>query len=106
MHSDHKIFIQAIQDRKKVIIQHRNDDDRDAQTKVYRPLFYIPASSQKVGSQYYCWEGVSGPKGNIVKIQTEQIIRIGPTQESFEPAGFKLVNDEKLETRDSQLSNP
>lgn len=102
MHRDHKIFIQAIQDMKKVIIQHRNDDSHDTYTKVCRPLFYIPASSQDGSSQYYLWEGVSGPKGSIVKIKTEQIIRIGPTQESFGPAGFKLVNEEELPMRDSQ----
>jgi hypothetical protein len=101
MHSDHKIFIQAIQDMKKVIIQHRNDDGHDTYTKVCRPLFYIPANSQDGSSQYYFWEGVSGPKGSIVKIKTEQIIRIGPTQESFGPDGFKLVSNEEPSKKDS-----
>jgi hypothetical protein len=105
MHSDHKIFIQAIQDMKKVIIQHRNDDGHETCTKICLPLFYIPAGGQDSSSQYYFWEGVSGPKGNIVKVKTEQIIRIGPTQESFGPAAFKLVNDENLPYPSNLLEN-
>ena len=103
MHRDHKIFIQAIQDMKKVIIQHRNDNGHETCTKICRPLFYIPASSQDGSSQYYFWEGVSGPKGSIVKIKTEQIVHIGPTQESFEPTGFSLMSDEELPQKDSRF---
>lgn len=102
MHRDHKIFIQAIQDRKKVIIQHRNDDGHETSTKICRPLFYIPANSQDGSSQYYFWEGVSGPKGSILKLETEQIMRIGPTQKSFGPTGFSLMRDEELPQKDSQ----
>ena len=102
MHRDHKIFIKAIQDKKKVIIQHRNKQGHDIRTKVYRPLFYIPANNRDSSSQYYFWEGVSGPKGSIVKLEPEKIMRIGPTQESFESTGFRLTNDDELPDKDSR----
>lgn len=103
MHSDHQIFIQAIQNKKKVIIKHRNKEGCEVHTKVYRPLFYMPASSESNCAIYYIWDGEIGGKGNILRFSTEQIIRIGQTQESFEPTGFNLVSGDKMSIEDSQL---
>ena len=102
MHSDHKIFIQAIEDKKKVIIQHRNDDGHETYTKICRPLFYIPANGKTGSAHYYFWGDEREEKGNVFRIATEQIIHIGATQESFDSAGFTLVSDEELSRRDSK----
>jgi hypothetical protein len=105
MHRDHKIFIQAIKDKKKVLIKHLNDAGRNIRTKVYRPLFYIPDSSQDGCAHYYFWDGEKGEKGNIFWVTPTQIVSIKPTQEPFDPAGFTLVSDEELPRRDSQSSD-
>jgi hypothetical protein len=102
MHCDHKIFIQAIKNKKKVLVQHRDDTGRDTCTKVCRPLFYIPANDQTGCAHYYFWDGEKNERGNIIRIATEQIVHIGLTQEPFESAGFTLVNDEEISQRDSQ----
>jgi hypothetical protein len=102
MHRDHKIFIQAIKDKKKVIIEQLNDSDREKRTKVCRPLFYIPASSQDGCAHYYFWDGERGEKGNIFWVTPAQIVSIEPTQQSFDPSGFTLMSDEELPRRDSQ----
>jgi hypothetical protein len=93
MHRGHSIFIQAIKDKKKVLIEHRNDTGHDTRTKVCCPLFYIPANSQDDCANYYFWDGERGEKGKIFWAAPEQIVRMGPTQESFDPAGFALESD-------------
>jgi hypothetical protein len=95
MHRDHKIFIQAIKDKKKVLIKHRNDTGHDTRTKVCRPLFYIPPNSQDSCDHYYLWDGESNERGNIFWITPAQIVSIEPTQESFDLAGFTLVSSEE-----------
>ena len=102
MHKDHKIFIQAIKDRKKVLIKHRTDEDRNTRTRVCRPLFYIPASSQSGCTYYYFWGDEKEEKGNILRIAAEHVAHIGPTQESFDSAGFTLVSEEELSRKDSR----
>jgi hypothetical protein len=105
MHSDHSIFIQAIKDKKKVLIEHRNDTGHDTRTKVCRPLFYIPANGQDGCAQYYFWEGDRGGKGDILRVTPAQIVSIEPTQESFDPSGFTLMSNEELPLKDSQSSD-
>jgi len=95
MHQDHKIFIQAIKDKKKVLVQHHDDTGKSTHTKVYRPLFYIPKNGHTGSAHYYFWDGGKGKEGNIFRVVAEQIVRIGQTQESFEPTGFTLVDEKK-----------
>jgi hypothetical protein len=104
MHRDHKIFIQAIKDRKKVLIKHRNDAGRDIRTKVYRPLFYIPDSNQNGCDHYYLWDGESNERGNIFWVTPAQIVSIELTQESFDPAGFVLASSEGIPPENAQSS--
>lgn len=96
MHRDHKIFIQAIKNRKKILIKHRSENGRDASTKVCCPLFYIPADDKSSSGHYYVWEDEKGLKGNVVSVKTEHIVHIGQTQESFDPVGLTLVGDEDI----------
>ena len=105
MHRDHKIFIQAIKDKKKVIIKYRDDKTSDTFTKVCRPLFYIPVGGQNDSAHYYFWDSEKGETGNIFWATPAQIISMEPTQESFEPSGFTLVRGEELSERDSQSSD-
>jgi hypothetical protein len=105
MHRDHKIFIQAIKDSKKVLIKYSNNAGRKERTKVCRPLFYIPADGQDSCAHYYFWDGESGRRGDIFWVTPDQIVSIEPTQESFDPAGFTLVSDEELSQSDSQSSD-
>ena len=104
MHRDHKIFIQAIKDKKKVLIEQLIGAERKKQTKVCRPLFYIPASDQDGCAHYYFWDGEKGVKGDMFWVAPAQIVSIEPTQESFDPADFTLVCNEDLSQRDSQSS--
>jgi len=105
MHRDHKTFIQAIEDSKKVVIKHRNNAGRKERTKICRPLFYIPVGGQNDSAHYYFWDSEKGETGNIFWATPAQIISMEPTQESFEPSGFTLVRGEELSERDSQSSD-
>jgi hypothetical protein len=91
MHRDHKIFIQAIKGRKKILIKHRSENGRDASTKVCCPLFYVPSSNKDSCGHYYFWEDEKDPKGNVLSVKADKIIRIGQTQEPFDPAGLTIV---------------
>ena len=91
MHRDHQIFIEAIKRKRKVSITALNNSE----SKRYRPLFYVPDSEQDGQGLYYVWNGKKGEKGDIHSLAPEQIVSIEPTQESFDPAGFTLVNNEE-----------
>jgi hypothetical protein len=93
MHRDHKIFIQAIKTRKKILIQHHNETDHNANTKVYCPLFYIPSGEKSNCGNYYFWEDEKGREAGIVSIKADKIVRIGQTQEPFDPAGLALFSE-------------
>jgi hypothetical protein len=96
MHRDHDIFIQAIKGRKKILIKHRDESSRDASTKVYCPLFYVPAGDKNSCGHYYVWKDEKGPKGNVMSVKADSIVHIGQTQEPFDPAGLTLVNNEDI----------
>ncbi len=96
MHRDHEIFIQAIKGRKKILIKHRSENGCDASTKVYCPLFYVPASDKNNSGHYYVWEYEKGLKGNVVSVKAENIVHIGQTQEPFDPVGLTFVSNEDL----------
>jgi hypothetical protein len=100
MHRDHHIFIEAIKHKKKVSIKVRGNKGSHTTTKLYRPLFYIPASRQDGCAHYYLWYGEKGEKGDILWLAPKQIISIEPTQEPFDPAGFTLVGSEHLSQED------
>jgi hypothetical protein len=94
MHRDHEIFIQAIKGRKKILIKHRGENDRDANTKVYCPLFYIPARDKGDCGHYYFWEDEKGLKGSVMSVKEDNIVHIGQTHEPFDPVGLTLVGNE------------
>lgn len=96
MHRDHDIFIQAIKGRKKILIKHRRENGCDASTKVYCPLFYVPASDKSSCGHYYVWEDEKGLKGNVMSVKADNIVHIGQTHEPFDPVGLTLVGDEDI----------
>ena len=96
MHRDHDIFIQAIKDRKKILIKHRSENGLDASTKVCCPLFYIPAGDKGSCDHYYFWEDEKSPKGNVVSVKADNIVHIGQTHEPFDPVGLTFVGDEDI----------
>ena len=96
MHRDHEIFIQAIKNRKKVLIKCRSEKGHNANTKVCCPLFYIPASDNGGCDHYYFWEDEKGLKGDVMSVKTDDMVHIGRTQESFDPVGLTLVGNENI----------
>ena len=96
MHRDHKIFIRAIKNRKKVLIKCRSENGRNASTKVCCPLFYIPAGDKGGCDHYYFWEEEKGLKGNVMSVKTDDIVQIGQTHEPFDPVGLTLVSNENI----------
>ena len=96
MHRDHDIFIQAIKEKKKILVKHRSENSPDANTKVYCPLFYIPPGDKGGCGYYYFWENEKGAKRNIMNVKTDNIVQIGQTQEPFDPAGPTLVSGEDI----------
>ena len=96
MHRDHKIFIRAIKNRKKVLIKCRSENGCDASTKVCCPLFYIPASDKGGCDHYYFCEDEKGLKGGVMSVKTDSIVHIGQTQEPFDPVGLTLVSNEDM----------
>ncbi|MGA2091835.1 MAG: hypothetical protein ABSH16_00310 [Sedimentisphaerales bacterium] len=94
MHRDHNIFIQAIKNKKKILIKHRSENGRDTSTNVCCPLFYIPARDKGSSGHYYFWEDEKGLKGNVMSVKADNIIHIGQTHEPFDPVGLTLVGNE------------
>jgi hypothetical protein len=104
MHQDHKIFIQAIKDKKKVLVQHSNGSGRNTHTEVYRPLFYIPANNQTGCAHYYFWDYKKGKKGDLFRATAKEIVRIGQTHEAFDVTGFTLTGSDDLLRNDLEVT--
>jgi hypothetical protein len=102
MHRGHSIFIQAIKDKKKVLIEQLTDADRNLRTRVCRPLFYIPADRQDNCAHYYFWDDTGGGNGDLFWVTPGQIVSMKLTQEPFDPTGFALVSGEDIPPEDSQ----
>lgn len=86
---DHNVFIQAVNERRKIIVTYLNEEDNFVKSGHLVPM---DCSCDYVGKEYFdCyqfWDYQKGFDSFPVVLSSEQILNIKFDEESFDPAEF------------------
>ena len=88
MHRDHDIFIEAIRDKKKVILTFVSKEHCGAEDGLCGPILYSPSCVGDDSDCYYLWNFESVTGKNFLGLPPSQIVRMELTEEPFDPVEF------------------
>jgi hypothetical protein len=88
MHSDHNIFVKAIQSKKKVKLTFYQNEHCDIRDGLFGPIFYSTSIAGDDSDCYYFWNFESGIGNNFLGLPPSQIVRMELTKESFDFVEF------------------
>ncbi|MGB2809886.1 MAG: hypothetical protein WBC22_19255 [Sedimentisphaerales bacterium] len=88
MHRDHKIFVKAIRERKKVKLAFFQNVRGCIINGLFGPIFYSPSAAGDDSDCYYLWDFESGVGDNFLGLPPSQIVRMELTGESFDFVEF------------------
>ena len=97
MHRDHEIFVQAIQDKRKVKVTFFSDNDACNRVNLYAPMDFEQCDIEGVkSSRYYFWDFEKGTNGAPQILQPNQIVSMTLDKEAFNPTEFVTWDLEEL----------
>ncbi len=92
MHHDHAVFVQAIQDKRKVKLVFLSDAGGNKAEKLYGPMLYSPSfAGDETGEEtdcYYFWDFESGSDKHVLGFPSNKIVSMELTEQAFDPAEF------------------
>lgn len=89
MHNQHNLFIDAIQNKKKLKIRFYSEEDRKFLERVCAPMDYAGGTRIKDGlPRYWVWDFESNKTNHTLPLRAERIDSVTDTGEVFEPASF------------------
>jgi hypothetical protein len=88
MHHDHGIFVQAIDDKRKLKLVFLSDVDDNKVEKLYGPILYSPIVRGDGSDCYYFWDFESGTGKHVLGFPPTKIVRMELTEEVFDPLDF------------------
>lgn len=89
MHSDHNVFVRGIREKKKIQLTFFSKEDRSTLIRLCAPMDYGPSRRAKDKSdRYHFWDFESDEVEHVLSLLPNQIVRIEPSEDSFEPAEF------------------
>jgi len=103
MHSDHHIFVRAIKDKKKVLLDYFDEKIKLNFAKLCVPVHY--KSSRTEGGDldcYYLWDSGGKIGERFLGLSPSQIISMELTEETFDPQ--KIISMEPTREKDSELA--
>lgn len=89
MHCDHDIFVRAINEKRKVILNYLNDEHKLNFAKLCVLLYYRPSRIKRSEFEcYYLWdlEDIAGK--HFLRLPPSQIVSMELTEETFDPEMF------------------
>ena len=100
MHSDHNLFIQAINKNKKVKLTFCSKEDGNELVILCAPMDYRPSRRAGDKSDYYyfwcsyneLWCFEMDKRNQALKLPSHQIVSIEPTEDSFSPTEFSAAD--------------
>ena len=102
MHRNHDIFVQAIEDKKKIRLTFFSDADGNSQVKVFGPLFCAPPHVGHEPDRYYLWDFEST---NVFSLLPNKIVSMEPTEETFNSGNFISPEGNLTENKARQYNN-
>lgn len=88
MHRDHDIFVEAVRDKKKVILTFVSNEHSDTEDGLCGPILYSPSCVGDDSDYYYLWNFESVTGKNFLGLPPSQIVRMELTKESFDFVEF------------------
>lgn len=93
MHSDHQIFLEALQQRNKVELIFFSKEDGTYLTRKCAPMDFGPSRRAKVpADRYHFWDYDSDKTRHTLSLLPTQIKSIRKLDEEFEPEEFITWN--------------
>ena len=88
MHRDHRVFIEAIKQKKRVRLILQSSTNSCVHT--YGPVFYVPPAGGEDSDRYYVWNFNDNSGRPLFGLSPSEIGSIESSEESFELAGFNI----------------
>ena len=90
MHQDHDTFVQAVKDRKKIILTYFSGVQKLDLTILCIPVRYSPPVSQG-GSEWYCfWDPEADVGERVLRLESSRIRYIELSDEPFDLADYAI----------------
>lgn len=88
MHGDHGIFMQAVRDRRKIILTYFSGEHNLNLTKMCVPIKYSPPNAGEVSDWYYLWDSEEDVGERLLGLTTYDIMYMELSDEIFDPAEY------------------
>jgi hypothetical protein len=85
MHADHDIFMQAVKDRRKVIVTYFSGEYKLNLTKICVPVRYDPTDAGEESDCYYFWDSEGEVGERVLGLRPSKIIYMEFGDETFDP---------------------
>ncbi|KPJ66801.1 MAG: hypothetical protein AMJ43_06905 [Coxiella sp. DG_40] len=106
MHQDHQIFIRAVINNKKVLLNYFDDVYKLHFSKLCTPLYYSPGNIERgVPDYYYLWDLKANAGKSLLRLPSTQIVSIEPTEEAFDPEMFIPIREGIAENKAGEYKN-
>jgi len=98
MHAYHDIFMQAVKDRRKVIVTYFSGEFNLNLTKLCVPLHYSPPDAGGESAFYYSWDSGGDVGERVVALRPSQIMYIELSDEFFNPSEYIVPDGDGMAT--------
>ena len=106
MHQDHQIFIRAIINNKKVLLNYFDDLYKLHFSRLCIPLYYSPGNIKRgVPDYYYLWDLKANAGKSLLRLPSSRIESIEPTDEAFDPEMFIPIREGIAENKAGEYKN-
>ncbi len=85
---DHDIFIQATENKKKVILTYFSGEQSLYLTRLCVPIEFNRSDSENTPDRYYFWDSEADVGERLLALTPSQIAYMDLSDESFDPAEY------------------
>ena len=94
MQDHYDIFMQAVKERRKVIVTYFSGEYNLHLTKLCVPLRYSPPDAGGESAFYYSWDSEGDVGGRVLALSSSQIIYLELGDETFDPNEYIVPHGE------------
>ena len=89
MHRDHQVFVQGIQQKRKVKFIFYHKINQQHLVRHYAPLYYSEAQVERYSPEtYYVWDSETTEGGHFLALPPSQIVKMELTEDTFNTEDF------------------
>ena len=96
MHEDHPKFMQAVNNRRKVILTHFSGRYNLNLTKAYVPLQYAPSGEGEDSDCYYLWDSEADVGDRVLILSPSQILYMELSDDTFDPDEYIVPESDHM----------